>query len=67
MLLLLSMMILQDYLSSDHPFQVYYKVRQLILLKVQWSVTIKCDKCYYKVRQFLLQSAIEQTLLLKRP
>ena len=30
------------YLSSDHPFQVYYKVRQFN---------------YYKVRQVLLQSA----------
>ena len=30
------------YLSSDHLFQVYYKVRQLF---------------YYKVRQVLLQSA----------
>ena len=40
-----------SYLSSDHPFQVYYKVRQLILLQ---SAVV----CYYKVRQVLLQSAI---------
>ena len=39
------------YLSSDHPFQVYYKVRQFILLQ---SAVV----CYYKVRQVLLQSAI---------
>ena len=43
------------YMSSDHTFQVYYKVRQLF---------------YYKVRQvllqsatILLQSATEQTVL----
>ena len=36
------------YMSSDHTFQVYYKVRQLF---------------YYKVRQVLLQSATEQTVL----
>ena len=29
-------------LSCDHPFQVYYKVRQ--------AVITKCDKYYYKVR-----------------
>ena len=61
------------YLSSDHLFQVYYKVRQVLLqsataffyYKVRWSVVTKCDsffitkcdKCYYKVRQVLLQSA----------
>ena len=41
------------YLSSEHPFQVYYKVRQLICYKMGWSVITKCDKCcddYYKVR-----------------
>ena len=37
------------HLSSDHPFQVYYKVRQFIFIT-------KCDKCYYKVR-YVLQSA----------
>ena len=30
------------YLSSNHPFQVYYKVRQIVITK--------CDKCYYKER-----------------
>ena len=56
------------YLSSDHPFQVYYKVRKLFYYKVRQvllqSATgiTKCDnfitKCdrYYKVRR-LLQSA----------
>ena len=38
------------YLSSDHLFQVYYKVRQLFLLQ---SAMV----CYYNVRQVLLQSA----------
>ena len=58
------------YLSSDHLFQVYCKVRQLFDYKVRWSVITKCDsfsitKCdrYYRVWQFyykvqrLLQSA----------
>ena len=43
------------YLSSDHLFQVYYKVRQLFLLQ---SAMV----CYYKVRQVLLQSV---TILLQ--
>ena len=42
------------FLSSDHPFQVYYKVRQFFITK--------CNKCYYKVRQ-VLQSV---TILLQR-
>ena len=45
------------YLSYDHPFQVHYKVRQLVLLQSVWeSVITMGDKCYYKVRQ-VLQSA----------
>ena len=40
------------YLSSDHPFQAYYKVRQVVLQSAM--------VCYYKVRQVLLQSATEQ-------
>ena len=50
------------YLSSDHLFQVYYKVRQVLLqsataflLQSATSVITKCDR-YYKVRR-LLQSA----------
>ena len=39
-------------LSSDHPFQVYYKVRHLILLQSRMV-------CYYNVRQ-VLQSATER-------
>ena len=39
------MLITGFYLSSDHPFQVYYKVRRLILSQ---SAMV----CYYKVRQF---------------
>ena len=35
------------YVSSDHPFQVYCKLRQLF---------------YYKVQQVLLQSATEHPL-----
>ena len=54
------------HLSSDHPFQVYYKVRQFIfitecnglllqsatalLLQSAASVITKCDRCY-KVRE----------------
>ena len=38
------------YLSSNHPFQVYYKVRQPILLQ-------SATDFYYKVRQVLLQRA----------
>ena len=51
------------YLSSEHLFQVYYKVRQ-VLLQSATDIT-KCDnfitKCdsYYKVRR-LLQSATVQ-------
>ena len=55
--------------SFYHLFQVYYKVRQVLLqsataffnYKVRWSVITKCDsffitkcdKCCYKVRQVL--------------
>ena len=54
------------YLPSDHPFQVYNKVRRLILLKsatafLLHSVTnviTMCDR-YYKLRR-LLQRATEQ-------
>ena len=51
------------YLSSDHLFQVYYKVRQVLLQSATAFFITKCDKCYYKVRQvlqsvtILLQSA----------
>ena len=46
------------YLSFDHPFQVYYKARQFILLQSvtavllqrATSVITKCDR-HYKVRQ----------------
>jgi len=57
------------YLSSDHLFQVYYKVRQVLLqsataffitkcdsLLLQSATALlvkKCDNCYYKVRQLL--------------
>ena len=52
------------YLSSDHLFQVYYKVRQ-VLLQSATGIT-KCDNFitkgdrYYKVRR-LLQSATVHT------
>ena len=52
------------YLSSDHLFQVYYKVRQVLsqsatgITKCDNFIT-KCDR-YYKVRR-LLQSATLQT------
>ena len=51
------------YLSSDHPFQVYYEVRQEFLqsatsvIKKCDGVITKCDRCY-KMRR-LLQSAKE--------
>ena len=49
------------YLSSNHVFQVYYKVRQVLLQSATAFFITKCDKCYYKVRQ-LLQSV---TILLQ--
>ena len=44
------------YLSSEHLFQLYYKVRQVLLQSATAFFITKCDKCYYKVRQ-VLQSA----------
>ena len=51
------------YMSSNQTFQIYYKVRQLILLQ---SAMV----CYYKVRQrfyykvrYVLQSATEHRLV----
>ena len=46
------------YMSSNHTFQVYYKVRQLISLQ-------RAMVCYYKVRQVLLQSATLNIVLSK--
>ena len=46
------------YLSSDHLFQVYYKVRQLFLLQSAMVCYYKVRQLFhYKVRQVLLQSA----------
>ena len=53
------------YMSSDHTFQVYYKVRQLILLQsataflLQSAATVitKRDR-YYKVRQNTVLSKV---------
>ena len=46
------------YLSSDHLFQVYYKVWQLFLLQSTMVCYYKVRQLfYYKVRQVLLQSA----------
>ena len=46
------------YLSSNHLFQVYYKVRQLFLLQSVMVCYYKVRQFfYYKVRQVLLQSA----------
>ena len=42
------------YLSSDHLFQVYYKVRQVLLQNARaflLAFITKCDR-YYKVQQF---------------
>ena len=33
------------YLSSNHPFQVYYKVRQIFITKCDNFIT-KCDRTY---------------------
>ena len=42
-----------DYWSSDHSFQVYYKVRQLTIISLQSATCVitKYGK-YHKVRQF---------------
>ena len=48
------------YLSSDRPFQVYYKVPQLILSQsaiVDSLLLQSATAFYYKVSQVLLQSA----------
>ena len=53
------------YWSSDHQFQVYYKVRQLLLQGATAHLLQSVLVCYYKVRQLfyykerqvLLQSA----------
>ena len=59
------------YWSSDHQFQVYYKVRQLLLQGATAHFITKCTGLllqsataffYYKERQVLLQSA---TILLQ--
>ena len=62
LLLLLSMMILMIYLSSDHPLQVYYKVRQLILLHSATSVITKCDRYYTGSLELSLSSSIPSSL-----
>ena len=53
------------YLSSDHLFQVYYKVRQLFLLQsaIDGLLLQSSTAFYYKVRQALLQSATGITKL----
>ena len=46
------------YMSSNHKFQVYYKVRQLLLQSATAYFITKCDSffitkcgnCYYKAR-----------------
>ena len=43
------------YLSSNHLFQVYYKVRQ-VLLQSATGIT-KCDD-YYKVRQYMARPVL---------
>ena len=44
------------YMSSDHTFQVYYKMRQLILLQSATAFLLQSAT-------ILLQSATEQTVL----
>ena len=63
------------YLSSDHPFQVYYKVRQLILLqtatileyKVRFIGITKCDrtKNIYKFPDGTFQTELNSWSLLQ--
>ena len=46
------------YLSSDHPFQVYYKVQQVSLQSATAYFVAKCDGLsLLSARAFLLQSA----------
>ena len=57
------MILIIGFTCSDHPFQVYYEVRQVFLqvatsvIKKCDGVITKCDRCY-KMRR-LLQSATE--------
>ena len=54
------------YMSSNHTFQVYYKVRQLISLQRAMVCYYKVRQLfYYKVRQVLLQSATLNIVLSK--
>ena len=45
------------YSSSDHLFQVYYKVRQVLLQSPTAFFITKCDR-YYKVRQYKRQQGL---------
>ena len=65
------------YLSSDHPFQVYYKVRQLILLqtatileyKVRFIGITKCDrtKNIYKFPDGTFQTELNSWSFASKP
>ena len=50
------------YLSSDHLFQVYYKVRQVLLQSATAFLLQSVMACYYKVRQ-LFYYKVRQVLL----
>ena len=50
------------YLSSDHLFQVYYKVRQVLLQSATAFLLQSAIVCYYKVRQ-LFYEKVRQVLL----
>ena len=64
LLLLLSMIILITGLTSDHPFQVNYKVRQVLLQSATAYFITKCNSFfYYKVRQNMARE-IEKSLLI---
>ena len=51
------------YWSSDHQFQVYYRVRQLLLQGATAHFITKCDR-YYKVRQNSLSRKISKNIVL---
>ena len=64
------------YLSSDHPFQVYYKVRQLILLqnatileyKVRFIGITKCDRTnIYKFPDGTFQTELNSWSFASKP
>ena len=50
------------YLSSDHLFQVYYKVRQVLLQSATAFLLQSAMICYYKVRQLFYYKVLQVLL-----